>query len=1016
MVQHATAGPAALDSTMPLGTSARVAGAVGVAVLAAFAVVMLAIGPVSWPLIPELVSMQYVVMAAVCGFTALLLFGYAVASGRRGYLVLAGTYFYVAGINLVSPMFWGNGVLFGDPPKQFLGGTQSIVHIYVLWHFVFSLGVIAGALILESDRTSGRRPVLGPRTVATTVIVVSIALVVSVLMVALGRDSLPTMFVGATLTPFTRWLSAVYLPITVAGTLFVGVLVWRRGAPINRWLFAVLLVMVAESMVVLRPTRNMLTFYANLALAVVAMSALLVALLWTLSRVGRTQADISATDVGTGARTRTALLEALTQELDRARWTRSQVALLWLDLDGFQEVNDELGHEAGDEVLRQVAARLQAEVRPGDLVARLGGDEFGVLVSDSAGPVDDALVDEIAAGILEAIRAPTPTSDATALVTASIGIAVAAAGSMASEVMLQADVSMCAAKAAGGDGCQRFSEALGDQAVWRATLRHDLAAALSDRAFSLDFQPIMDAGDMSIAGAEALVRWDRNGVKKTAGQFVDFAERTGQIVGIGRLVVGMLERDVDRLLAAGGPAFFLSMNLSVKELATDSLVGQILAGPLARRTAQVVVEVTESFDLHADQGAVDNLARLREAGFAVAIDDFGSGYSNLTELTQLRPRFIKADRSLVEAATSGTKEGVALLAAAKAIADSLGCQVIAEGIETTIDEAIARALGLQYLQGYLYHGPMTLDDLSDALAAKSPTGASVETGDLSTIAFARFTREGTLISGNPRFLQVSGAHEGDVLVDFVVEGQRDHIRSLLDGAEFPAQKKYVHFARGDSVPASLLVSWAWDGEELELISQPPGEGQADVQIGLVRLNSRVTQLARESAKTNAQLQRALDEATTAQWDGVRSQTLEGGALAEDTLDAALAAMKADVIAAAGERLRGHVALVGMAEGRDVNPSEMVGRILGFWLDAIITDAALGSASAMRQSVGWLDRLREGHDLPFDDAMVLEMFEVISSEIAQRLDSPALREQYAAYQAPVQALIASAFPQSAGPRQ
>ena len=1006
--------PMTLEATRPVGRMGRASFVIGVVALGMLTVAIVSVGPSDWPMLPELVTIQFVVMATVCVFTALLLFIYGRSVGIRGYLVLAGTYFYVAGINVATPLMLGGNSLFSETPGLILGGPQSVIHMYSLWHWTFVFGVIAGAFLLESDRVHGRRPVLGRWTPTIVVVGVIIALAASILVVSLASAWLPTMFVGDTLTPFTRVAAILRLIIALAGTGYVALLVLKRGALINRWLLAVLLVILVESIVVLRPERNIFTYYANLALALLAMSGLLVALSWTIGWLVRMQAGQAATDSGTGVQTRTGLVAELSRVLEREGRSQRPVALLWIDLDGFQQVNDQLGHRAGDEVLIEVARRIHGRLRGPDLVGRLGGDEFGVVLCDPSGAGADLLVDEVAARILAVIREPIPVVDGTALLTASIGIALAEGpGASAADLLLQADVSMYAAKVAGGDCYERYSAEQGTRAVAQATLRHDLASALRERAFSLDFQPIIDARELTVAGAEALVRWDRGSERIPAGRFIEFAEGSGQIVGIGREVVELLGDVSAEILAAGGPDFFITMNLSVRELATSSLVDRIVTGPLGACSSRVVIEVTESFELHADALAGDNLSRLRLSGFAIAVDDFGSGYSNLSQLTQLRPRIIKTDRSLVEAATAGTREGVALLAAAKAIADALGCDVVAEGVETALDDAVARALGLRYLQGYLYARPMRPEALIEQLRVASPVTARTEDDEDPALAIARFTREGRLLHGSTLFRRISGAADGAYLTDLVTEGQRAQMERLLDGRDAPTEKRHVNFVSGERLPVSLLVTWAWDIDELVLVGEPPVEDAESLQDMLVKLNSRVADLARDSAKRTAELTQALDEAKDF---GRHTGDLKGGGgpvAPEETLEHFLAENQAAVIAGTRERMRDDVTMEDIARQRNLSEDDLVNQVLGFWLQAISTDIALGSRAAMSQNIEWLARMQRGHGLPFSEGLVMHTFECISAEIDELLVSGESRREFTNYRADAEALIGETFPIAGG---
>ncbi len=438
-----------------------------------------------------------------------------------------------------------------------------------------------------------------------------------------------------------------------------------------------------------------------------AVAALLVALIWNLSRIDRANSELASVDSLTGAESRISLLDTMHREIARVREAGGQIALLWLDLDGFKGINDQLGHQVGDDVLRQVVERLAHQVRRGDHVGRLGGDEFGVLLCDDVQP---ARVNAVADRLLASIREPIHSGESTLHVTAAIGIAAAPADARrAEDLLLCADLAMYAAKNRGGDRYEPFNADIGTEAVAKARLRHDLASALRQGEFCLYYQPIYEADGKRMAGVEVLVRWLRDGVAVPAGEFIPFAEQSGQIIALGRIVLRQLAHELPRWFASHDDDFFVCVNLSVKELADAPLVDDLISEPFLQRPSQLVVEVTESLELQDTSEAETNLGRLRAAGFRIAIDDFGAGFSNFTRLEHLKPSLLKIDRSLVRRAGSEHEGGVAFLTAATSVAASLNCDVVAEGVETPAEAQVVELLGVRYVQGFRYAEPAPIE-------------------------------------------------------------------------------------------------------------------------------------------------------------------------------------------------------------------------------------------------------------------------------------------------------------------
>lgn len=482
----------------------------------------------------------------------------------------------------------------------------------------------------------------------------------------------------------------------------------RSGSVIAGWLAAVAVLGVGEAMVSFNSAeRYTLGWYVSRLLWLVAVSVLLLALIRSLSRVAAANVKVGSVDSLTGAASRSVFLITLDREIARSVSSGEEVALLWLDLDRFKDINDQLGHEVGDDVLRRIVHRVTRQIGSGDSVGRLGGDEFGVLLCDAQA----SHVSTMADALLDEIKRPIAVSGAVIDISAAIGIATAPADADNAHRLLQcANLAMVRAKQAAGDRTQAYDCELGAQALARTQIRRDLTVALQNGGFDLFYQPIFNLDDGTPAGAEALARWWHEGQILSAGLWIPVAESSGQIVAVSHRLVSCLERDLPRLIATHGEDFFATFNMSSRELADVDLVQAVIErlGPQARH---VLLEVTESLELQQHTGVVENLDQLRQAGLRIAVDDFGTGYSNLARLEWLRPALLKTDRSLVQRAGTDPAEGQSFLRTVCALAGSLGCEVVIEGVETQAEDLAAHAAGARFVQGFRYGRPVPMDQL-----------------------------------------------------------------------------------------------------------------------------------------------------------------------------------------------------------------------------------------------------------------------------------------------------------------
>ncbi|WP_296945102.1 bifunctional diguanylate cyclase/phosphodiesterase [uncultured Massilia sp.] len=414
------------------------------------------------------------------------------------------------------------------------------------------------------------------------------------------------------------------------------------------------------------------------------------------------------------------LLERLDAAAARAAREHRHGAVLLVDLDHFKAINDGLGHDAGDRVIRAVAARLRAAVRDGGSVARLGGDEFAVLLDALDADPAAALAQAAATGeeLLRKLGRPHRVGKREVYATPSIGAALfGAGGGRAGDLLKQADLAMCAAKAAGRHALRFFDPAMQQRVAESALLEADLRAALGTGQFLLHYQPIVDAG-LRILGAEALVRWQhpRRGMVRPDA-FIALAERTGLIVPLGQHVMEQACAQLARWARqARTAAWTLSVNVSARQFRQPGFVERTLQ-TLARSGADpalLKLELTESALLEDIDDVAAKMQSLRAHGIRFSLDDFGTGYSSLSYLKRLPLCQLKIDRTFVQDAWCNASDA-AIARAIIALAGSLGLEVVAEGVETAAQRDFLVASGCTVFQGYLFGRPVPA--LGDAALA-----------------------------------------------------------------------------------------------------------------------------------------------------------------------------------------------------------------------------------------------------------------------------------------------------------
>ena len=401
-----------------------------------------------------------------------------------------------------------------------------------------------------------------------------------------------------------------------------------------------------------------------------------------------------------------ALFQERVQETLGGRRRADQVAVLLLDLDGFKEVNDSLGHAAGDDLLIQVAARVRAEVRDGDVVARFGADEFAVLVA--AAQLAEA--ETVARRIVAALAEPFHVGGRDVHAGASVGLATACPDDPIDAVQLvrNADLAMHRAKAAGGGGVASYDPGMHSGLMDRLALEADLRRAIERGELAVHYQPTIDltAGD-TVAGFEALVRWQHptRGMVPP-GDFIPLAEATGMIVPLGRFVLEQACRQAV-VWSAGGRPVKMAVNVSVRQFERSDvagLVAEVLAAT-GMRPELLCLEMTESVLMTDTDENLAVLTRLKALGVQLAIDDFGTGYSSLAYLRRFPVDILKIDRSFVD--RLGAEADAATLAhTVVQLARALGMTTVAEGVETAEQLAALRRLGCDVAQGFYFSRPV----------------------------------------------------------------------------------------------------------------------------------------------------------------------------------------------------------------------------------------------------------------------------------------------------------------------
>lgn len=405
------------------------------------------------------------------------------------------------------------------------------------------------------------------------------------------------------------------------------------------------------------------------------------------------------------------------QRLERQITHIGSAAMLFLDLDGFKDLNDSFGHAGGDALLVAFAERLHTALRPGDTIARVGGDEFAALLE---GVHDAKAATVVAQRVIRALAPPFEIFASEVFIAASIGIALSQEGEPVESMVGNADIAMYLAKSRGSGGIEVFEPTMRADSLARAELALELRGAIERSEFSVRYQPILDLAKETIAGFEALVRWEH----PTRGEiqparFIPGAEQTGLIVPIGRFVL----RDACQQAVTWPGHLFLSVNLSPRQLQDPDLLDDVRA---ALRDSgfpphRLELEITETAAMENDQLAAERLAELKALGVSLAIDDFGVGYSSLGYLRRFDVDVLKLDRSFIQGITTSARE-LAFVTSIVQLSKLLGVRTVAEGVESASQARKLREIGCDMAQGYFFARPLNVGDVRMFITERDGAG------------------------------------------------------------------------------------------------------------------------------------------------------------------------------------------------------------------------------------------------------------------------------------------------------
>ncbi len=416
---------------------------------------------------------------------------------------------------------------------------------------------------------------------------------------------------------------------------------------------------------------------------------------------------------------RTLLDDRLQQAIAHAQRQQSLVAVLFVDIDHFKYINDSLGHQVGDELLKTLAHRLTSALRQEDTVARFGGDEFVIILPEVDGVNS---IKTITHHLLQEIKKPFHILEHELIITGSIGISLYPDdGHSADELIQNADSAMYQAKEQGRNTSQFFTTEINEKITRRLTLEKALRKAVENQEFILYYQPKVDLSTQSVVGVEALIRWERpqQGLVSPA-EFIPLAEETGVILEIGHWVMECACRQMKDWQARFPKLKNISINVSARQFWQDNFLREVT--DILERTRvdphKIEFELTESLVMNDMEQAIAMMQALSKLGITLSIDDFGTGYSSLSYLQHLPVDILKIDRSFVQDLTEKHADS-AIICSIMALAKNFNLQVVAEGIEHHFQHQALAQLGCQFGQGYLYSRPVHADEIETLLATQA---------------------------------------------------------------------------------------------------------------------------------------------------------------------------------------------------------------------------------------------------------------------------------------------------------
>ncbi len=428
-------------------------------------------------------------------------------------------------------------------------------------------------------------------------------------------------------------------------------------------------------------------------------------------------------DALTGLPNRVLLQDRLTQAMARGRWRDRNIAVVFIDLDRFKVINDTLGHDAGDELLKLVADRLQSCIREGDTVARLGGDEFAIVLNDVASTTD---VTPVVDKILTSLRAPMKVNQQELFITPSMGISLFPNdGKDCQELLKKADRAMYRAKAKGKDSYQYYTEDIDSHSLARLSMETCLRKALEKNEFRLYYQPQVNIKKNQIVGFEALLRWRNDDYKNVSPMiFVPILEETGMIGAVGEWVLHTACRQQKEWLGVGLGLTRVAVNISIRQFKSQFLVQRIddIIRDSGLEPSQLELELTEGLLIENIEETNRLLHALHEMGVSLTIDDFGTGYSSMNYLKRLPLDVLKIDRSFVKDIIFNPDDA-AIASAIISLGHTLGMEIVAEGVETREQLRYLKDQDCDAIQGYLYSPPLEPAAITELV---KDTGLSID--------------------------------------------------------------------------------------------------------------------------------------------------------------------------------------------------------------------------------------------------------------------------------------------------